>query len=503
MVRRTAFWALALIPLIVNPCRAADSWQVAVRSTVDLGQTPIVVELKAAVPPGIYQLQPQDSSATPLRAQVFADATKTYLSTVLDGVSGSKPASYALSSSAGKPTTSGVELHPSGADLEILIDSKLFTTYVTSFGPKPYYFPLIGPSGQPITRAYPMKDVPGEDRDHPHQRSLWFSHGKVNGIDFWSEVKGHGSIKETSREVVSSGPVVATIRTTDDWLGPDGKKICSDERVVRVFSTAGSRVMDFDITIKATGGPVTFGDTKEGMFGLRVASSMDVNKKKGGKITNSEGVTDDAAWGKASPWVDYSGPVDGKTVGIAVLNHPKSFRHPTTWHVRTYEAVRGKSRLDGMTSGMGKSGEHDVPEGESIQFRYRLILHEGDAQAARLAEAFRSYSELPQVEVEARSSTSGSTHPRYEGRLHAVKLHVMRLDRHAIDPLLVEDQRPARDVLPQHGQKPVVEPPAATETMAMRVKGDTGHNNPVDLAWIHQQTVRPWLTNSQSSPNEV
>ena len=29
-------------------------------------------------------------------------------------------------------------------------------------------------------------------------------------------------------------------------------------------------------------------------------------------------------------------PVEGKTVGVAILNHPDSFRFPTTWHVRTY-----------------------------------------------------------------------------------------------------------------------------------------------------------------------
>ena len=30
------------------------------------------------------------------------------------------------------------------------------------------------------------------------------------------------------------------------------------------------------------------------------------------------------------------GQVEGKVRGIAILNHPESFRHPTPWHVRTY-----------------------------------------------------------------------------------------------------------------------------------------------------------------------
>ena len=93
--------------------------------------------------------------------------------------------------------------------------------------------------------------------------------------------------------------------------------------------------------------------------------------------------------------------MDGKTVGVAVLNHPKSFRYPTTWHVRTY-GLFAANPFGWHDFGMGKSGEHVVPDGESIQFRYRLVLHEGDASAAHLPEAFRSYSEPPNVEVEAR-----------------------------------------------------------------------------------------------------
>ena len=72
------------------------------------------------------------------------------------------------------------------------------------------------------------------------------------------------------------------------------------------------------------------------MFGLRVATSMDVTSKKGGKIINAEGIENTPAWGKPSPWVDYTGPVGGKTVGVAIFNHPSSFRYPTTWHVRDY-----------------------------------------------------------------------------------------------------------------------------------------------------------------------
>jgi hypothetical protein len=221
----------------------------------------------------------------------------------------------------------------------------------------------------------------------------------VNDIDFWSEMKNHGSIKETARKTVVSGPAVGVIRTTDDWLGPDGKKVCEDERVVRFYDTRDARMLDFDITIKATEGPVTFGDTKEGMFGLRVASSMDVNRKKGGKITNSEGQTDDDAWGKPAPWVDYTGPVGSETLGIAILNHPDSFRYPTTWHVRTY-GLFAANPFGWHDFGRAERGDHTIPSGQSIAFRYRVIFHKGETAQAKIPSAFQSYIKPPAVEVE-------------------------------------------------------------------------------------------------------
>ena len=213
---------------------------------------------------------------------------------------------------------------------------------------------------------------------------------------------------------------MGVLRTTDDWLGPDGSKVCEDERVVRFYATLVARVIDFDVTIKATAGPVTFGDTKEGMFGVRVASSMDAAKGKArgdGRITNAEGLTDDAAWGQASPWVDYVGPVKGQTVGIAILNHPDSFRFPTTWHVRDY-GLFAANPFGWHDFGMKTTGAYTVPKGEQIRFRYRLILHEGDTTAGpALRAAFKGYAEVAlrrssfNARLNARPTATGETTP--------------------------------------------------------------------------------------------
>ena len=391
----------------LTPAADAADWRVTLRGHAgNPGETPVVAEVRAAIPPGRYRVVGDAEGVPVQRAQVFVDAGKTYLGLVLKHL----PAGGTVSATIAPDDTkelraSGVSFGEDKADVTVFVGGKPFTVYHTGLPAKPYYYPLVGPTGASFTRAYPMKpDVAGEDRDHPHQRSFWFTHGSVNGVDFWASdplnkpKSTFGSIKETSRTVVASGPAVGVLRTTDDWVGPDGKKVCEDERTVRVYATSDVRIIDFDITLKAVNGPVTFGDTKEGMFGLRVASSMDVQKKAGGKITNAEGVTDDDAWGKASPWVDYTGPVEGKTVGVAILNHPGSFRYPTTWHVRTY-GLFAANPFGWHDFGRKQSGEHVVPAGGSIRFGYRVILHEGDTAAAHLSEAFKAYAEPPTVEV--------------------------------------------------------------------------------------------------------
>jgi hypothetical protein len=395
--------------------QAAEPRRVTIRGVgVELREAPVVIALETRLPEGTYRLRPVDGKGADRYARVFRDGGTRQLALVLDHLGADEVADFVMEdedqvqeriraaggSTPSRPPFGAVRFHdPEGDDVAIDVGTRPFTTYRSKTGPKPFLYPLQSPGNEPIgvTRAFPMEKVEGEDHDHPHQRSFWFTHGNVNGVDFWSEQGRHGTIRETSRKVVH-GPIIGVLRTTDDWLAPDGKKVLEDERVLRVYLTEKTRVLDFDVTLKATVGPVTFGDTKEGTFGLRVASSMDVDKKKGGKITNAEGLTDAAAWGKASPWVDYSGPVGDRTVGITIFNHPTSFRAPTTWHVRTY-GLFAANPFGWHDFGRADSGAYTLPRGESITLRYRLLIHDGDASAADLPASYRAYANAPKIEI--------------------------------------------------------------------------------------------------------
>ncbi len=398
----SAFVKLASGLTLVSAVAAAeaDGWQLTVRTARPGAlDSPILVEVSPSLPVGDYVLE-MPGVPGPIIAQVFGEAGKRWLGSVLPSVPVQGAYRLRPRSPSDRAIPEGFRLHPRGPNIAIQLDGSLISEYRTDIGAKPFLFPLVGPTGSSYTRAYPMETVAGEDRDHPHQRSVWFTHGKVNGIDFWSEEKGHGTIKETARTSIVAGPVLGRLCTSDDWIGPDGRKVCEDDRVLTFYKTANARVIDFEIVVEAAAGPVTFGDTKEGMFGLRVASSMDVDKKRGGRIVNAEGLADGQAWGKASPWVDYSGPVNGKTVGIAILNHPRSFRYPTTWHVRTY-GLFAANPFGWHDFGLSKPGDYTLPAGGKLWFGYRVILHEGDAASARIADAFERYGEPPAIDVTA------------------------------------------------------------------------------------------------------
>lgn len=285
--------------------------------------------------------------------------------------------------------------------VKVEINGKLFTEYVFQNTPRPYCYPLLGPGGLEMVRHAPMKKVPGEDQDHPHHRSLWFTHGDVNGIDFWSEAKSFGKIVHAGFDEVKSGRDFGVIKARNNWVSPEGKTVCTDERTVRVYNRPDNeRLMDFEITIHASSGDVTFGDTKEGSMAVRIAETMRLkpNKENAGKptghIVNASGVRDGATWGKRSTWVDYHGPVGGKTVGIAMFDHPANPRHPTWWHVRDYGLFAanpfGKHDFENLKDDK-TAGNLVISAGKSVTFRYRLYFHEGDEKQAKVAERYVEY----------------------------------------------------------------------------------------------------------------
>ncbi len=295
--------------------------------------------------------------------------------------------------------------------VRIEIGGKLFTELHYGDSAHVYYYPLIGPGGAKMTRAWPMEDVPGEEHDHPHHRSMWFSHGLVNGVDFWGEDASYkGKPKYPVGKIVLDHVIktpIAPVRSeakpgrlsvATKWIAPDGTvPVTGTESLVVYERKETDRLFDFQETLTAGDKDVTFGDTKEGTFAIRIAESMRLKGVKNapglGHILNSEGLRDDKVWGEHAKWVDMSGPVDGKTVGIAIFDHPDNPRHPTRWHARDYGLFAANPFCEHEMDKTKPEGAADfkLPAGKSVTFKYRVFMHEGEPDAATLEMFFNSF----------------------------------------------------------------------------------------------------------------
>lgn len=288
----------------------------------------------------------------------------------------------------------------------IQVDGQPFAEYLTLSGHQPAVWPIVGPTGATMTRSYPAGPLLGtETDDHPHHHSLWFAHEDVNGHNFWAPRVGKNP--PTKRNVIehveftklASEDNTATLVTKNRWVASGDKLICTDERTL-VFGadqdSDGNDVRWIDFTIKLIAGdkPVTIGDIKDGTFAVRVAGTMKVNS--GGTIVNSVGQRNAKAWGMPAEWVDYYGPVGEKdkqeTVGLAIFNSPRNFQHPCRWHVRNYGLFCanpfGHRQFPECDI---KQSARTIPAGESLTLSYRVLLHQGDTQQAKIAEAYEAY----------------------------------------------------------------------------------------------------------------
>jgi Methane oxygenase PmoA len=288
------------------------------------------------------------------------------------------------------------------------------TYYIADAVAKPYLWPLNAPGGLTVTRAWPMVKPPPADEkstDHVHQKSLWFCHGdvipegvevknkskNVEGVDFWMEEKGAGRIVCTKVGKVEQKGSHGKVATTNEWLTADGDKILEETRTIHLYNLGKAWLLVFDIDLNATVCPITFGDTKEGSFGVRVRDSVTEEKGKG-HLTNADGKVGEknGVWGHVSDWCDYSGPVEGKTAGVAIFADPTN-PGPTCWHSRGYGLMaanpfgRDKSGFPAMK---GKTDLVKLAKGAHLKLRYGVLLHDGDPKEADVAGYYKQFVKL-------------------------------------------------------------------------------------------------------------
>jgi hypothetical protein len=86
-----------------------------------------------------------------------------------------------------------------------------------------------------------------------------------------------------------------------------------------------------------------------------------------------------------SPWCDYSGTRNSVTEGLAIFQHPDNRWYPAPWFTRDY-GFFSPTPMNWLPG-----DQLDLPKGEKLTLRYRVVVHAGDARQANIASLFDAY----------------------------------------------------------------------------------------------------------------
>jgi len=303
--------------------------------------------------------------------------------------------------------------------IRVEVDGGPFAAYVIDESNKPYLWPVIGPTGKAMTRAFPMQDLPAEpaaQRDHPHHRGITFGHESFASTDSWHDASTFAKDDATRHRLASLGRIAhrdfsllaidgdrAIVEERCDHLDPAGKTIIIERRRLIFRADQARRTIEIDQEFRPSpdAGTVRVGDNKDAGLYVRVPASMAVDSKLGGTIVNSDGQLDKEAWSKPARWCDYHGPVEGEPLGIAILNHPASHRHPTRWHVRTYGLFAANPFAGRGYDPTLPDASSTLAPGDVLRLHHRILLHTGDERAAAVEDAWQQYARETPAPIDA------------------------------------------------------------------------------------------------------
>ncbi len=312
--------------------------------------------------------------------------------------------------------------HHDDKRIDVMVDGKPFTTYRWPDNIyKPILYPVLTSQGTEVTRGFPLKPREGERNDHIHQVGNWLNYGNVNGFDFWGngstgqrDIKG-GQIKHHSVDQLSGGSGEGSMVTMASWIDPMGRELLAEQTEFHFIAKDSLRIIDRVTTLTAhSATPVIFKDTKEGMFGIRVARELELpsdeeitltdaqgnpttvkkmsNEKVTGNYRSSEGVVGEAVWSTRAKWMNLFGSIGDEKISLVICDHPNNISYPTYWHARGYGLFAANPFGAKDFTKEKEELNYRIPAGQSITFKYRVIIHSGkhlsDAEINRYADDF-------------------------------------------------------------------------------------------------------------------
>ena len=251
--------------------------------------------------------------------------------------------------------------------------------------PRPTLHPVYTPDGYPLTEH--------GAHNFPHQHGIWLSHGSVNRVDFYLDRSGCGRVEVRS---VAIDPLDGGVelRLANHWLDPSGRPLLAEDRSYwfrpllvgaadRGVGGPRAHLIQVSSTLRADFGRVTLAKTPHAFFGARVIDAID--EDDGGVLRNSLGGVGEAGTNEvAAGWVDCSGTIAGRRVGLTLMVHPSSTAQPI--RTRSYGSI--------MANPFARRGV-TLKQGAEFTQTYGVLAHDGDADDIDVDSAFGSFAGRP------------------------------------------------------------------------------------------------------------
>lgn len=243
----------------------------------------------------------------------------------------------------------------------------------------PYWSVLRTLSGVQVTRNHPPRDTV-DALDHLGMHTgAWLAFGDVDGNDFW---RLKASVKPTELRILpieETGAV--SFQLKNQWCrSQDATVLLVETTRFRFRRVEGGYLLEWETKLEAEDSDATFGEQEEMGLGIRMASSLAVDKGLGARMLDSQGRRNGKEiWGNKVEWCDYAGPIGNQWCGITVLVDSKNGRE-CRCHARDY----GFMALNPFSTHVFTGGEPSpfvLHKGQTVALRFGLYVHQSEKEA--------------------------------------------------------------------------------------------------------------------------
>ncbi len=265
---------------------------------------------------------------------------------------------------------------------------------------KPYFHPINTTDGTPLTWFGPP--------DHPWHRGLWFSWKYINGLNYWEQDRSTGlSEGFTHVKNVIVNPDTdfsAQIQLDIEYHPPDKPAALKEKRIltISVPDENGNYYIDWKSSFTANGETVILertpvlgqpdGKSWGGYAGL--GCRIDIRSLTSIKFRDSEGRQDLNIHAKPARWIHVHGLIKEDTTrsaGMTIFDYPKNPRYPPQGFVIKEWLEDHQLLFAYMNPGFLFEKGLTLQAGESFSLKYRILIHNGCADPAKIEKEFEKY----------------------------------------------------------------------------------------------------------------